>query len=92
LARGRKLPYFAPKFFAPQPYGLCCASPPIGTKCRFGKKYMEEKKNMENITIIAQTCHVELDGTATPGHTIAAADEYIVPVDPADETQCDSCQ
>jgi hypothetical protein len=50
-------------------------------------KNMEEKKNMQNITIIAQTRHVELDGIATPGHTIAAADEYIVPVDPEDETQ-----
>ncbi|WP_341953631.1 hypothetical protein [Salinibacterium sp. TMP30] len=47
---------------------------------------------MENITIIVQTRHAELDGTATPGHTIAAAHEYIVPVDPADETRCDSCQ
>jgi len=53
---------------------------------------MEEKKNMQNITIIAQARHVELYGTATPGHTIAAADEYIVPVDPAGETQWDSCQ
>ncbi|TQO19657.1 hypothetical protein FB472_1228 [Rhodoglobus vestalii] len=47
---------------------------------------------MKNIAIIVQTRHVELDGTATPGHTIAAADEYIVPVNPADETQRDSCQ
>jgi len=32
------------------------------------------------------------DGTVKPIHTVLSDAEYIVPVDPMDDLQCDSCQ
>ncbi len=32
------------------------------------------------------------DGTVKPIHTVLSVADYIVPVDPMDDLECDSCQ